>query len=344
MPTVAVGLGRPGITLGLLGKKIGAPWIYAALERGMEAYPGQPTVSDLENVYCYGDIDRTTRFIGVTGFGERGYLSTAILNGLFRHWSMPARVLPIGLGDPRLFRRIAAAVKMAGIVVDPEHQATLLEVTAEAEPAATLAAAADLLLFKQDHWKAYNTLGRAAVATLESLLASRHTGHEPMKNRLVALVGFNALTRSIGQRLKSAGASPIIVSHDKETAQALAKELECRYLLWDALYTTNHDVLVVCDDERALRGSAGPAVVHPGYLKPSMTVMDLTAIAAPSPLLEAAKTRGCAVVSPRRLLLDQLALQAERLTRQEVTAELLQKVIPPSLLEEEVEGAAPPQP
>src|SRR5213076_1348408 len=57
VPTVVVGLGKPGIMLSVLGKKIGAPWVYAALERGMEAYPGQPTVSDLETIYRLGDIE-----------------------------------------------------------------------------------------------------------------------------------------------------------------------------------------------------------------------------------------------------------------------------------------------
>ena len=31
-----MGLGKPGIMLTVLGKKIGAPWTYAALERGMD--------------------------------------------------------------------------------------------------------------------------------------------------------------------------------------------------------------------------------------------------------------------------------------------------------------------
>ena len=42
LPTVVVGLGKPGIMLSVLGKKIGSPWTYAALEKGMETYPGRP--------------------------------------------------------------------------------------------------------------------------------------------------------------------------------------------------------------------------------------------------------------------------------------------------------------
>src|SRR5204863_9730667 len=71
VPTVVVGLGKPGVMLALLGRKIGAPWTYAALERGMEAYPEQPTVHDLKTNYHYGEIEKTTRFIAVTGLGDR---------------------------------------------------------------------------------------------------------------------------------------------------------------------------------------------------------------------------------------------------------------------------------
>jgi 3-dehydroquinate dehydratase/shikimate dehydrogenase len=53
VPTVVVGLGRPGLMLAVLGRKINAPWTVAALEKGMEAYPGQPTIRDLETVYHY---------------------------------------------------------------------------------------------------------------------------------------------------------------------------------------------------------------------------------------------------------------------------------------------------
>src|SRR6266404_694422 len=71
LPTVVVGLGKPGIMLSVFGKKIGAPWTYAALEKGMEAYPGQPTVNDLRQIYHYDDIGRSTRLVAVTGFTLR---------------------------------------------------------------------------------------------------------------------------------------------------------------------------------------------------------------------------------------------------------------------------------
>src|SRR5262245_38958718 len=65
VPTVVVGLGPCAPLLTVLGRKMGAPWTFAALERGMEAYQDQVTVADLHGVYHYLEIDKNTRFVGV---------------------------------------------------------------------------------------------------------------------------------------------------------------------------------------------------------------------------------------------------------------------------------------
>src|SRR5262249_9765246 len=90
VPTVVVGLGKPGTMLSVFGRKVGAPWIYAALEKGMEAYPGQPTVRDLNEIYHYPAIGRSTRLIGVTGFGRRELVTVALLNAALAHLEFPA--------------------------------------------------------------------------------------------------------------------------------------------------------------------------------------------------------------------------------------------------------------
>ena len=69
VPTVVEGLGPMALMLSLLGRKISAPWTTAALEKGMEAFPGQPTVGELDNIYRWRQVDAKTRFIGIAGAG-----------------------------------------------------------------------------------------------------------------------------------------------------------------------------------------------------------------------------------------------------------------------------------
>ena len=42
VPTVVVGLGKPGVMFIVLSKKLGAPWTHVALEKGMENFPVRP--------------------------------------------------------------------------------------------------------------------------------------------------------------------------------------------------------------------------------------------------------------------------------------------------------------
>jgi 3-dehydroquinate dehydratase/shikimate dehydrogenase len=336
-PTVIVGLGKPGVMLAVLGKKIGAPWTYAALEQGMEAYPGQPTVFDLNHVYRYEEIEKNTRLVGVSGFGDREYVTTGVLNTAFRDFKLNARVLPLGVGSPQLFRRIAEAVKVAGIVVDHDNQEALMEMASDAEPAARLAGATDLILRKDDHWHAYNTLVRSMVSMLEQLLAERYPGEDPLNKRIIAIVGLNPVTRGVAKALSTRGASPILVSHDAKAAQQMAHDLECRFVKFEALYTTLHEVLLVCDHEKEHKPGS-PSSIHPSYLRQGMVVMDLTAALSPSPLLREARARRCGVASPRRMLREQLALQLRLLTGKEMSNEELEEVMPGFLQQDEEEA------
>jgi 3-dehydroquinate dehydratase/shikimate dehydrogenase len=319
VPTVLVGIGQPGIALAVLGKKLGAPWAYAALGRGLEAYPGQPTVEDLEAVYHYGAIDRTTRLIGVTGLDDRGRHTVAALNAALAHQKMSARCWPVAIGNPTLFRKIVKAVKLAGVVVDDDHQEAALAMATDVDPGAAEAGAADVLQEHGGGWRAHQTSAAAASAALESVLAARSPGSDPLKGKFVAVVGSGGVACGVVRAVQTRGASAIVVGQERKQAQRVAEQLGCRYVLREALYSTLHDVLVVCPES----GGAAAEPVHPGYLRPGMAVLDMTATIAPSALLRDAAERDCVTVSPRQLFTEVLARQFHLLTGENVAPGVL---------------------
>jgi 3-dehydroquinate dehydratase/shikimate dehydrogenase len=329
VPTVLVGLGKPGVMLSVLGARIGAPWTYAALERGMEAYPDQPTVRDLEEVYHYRAINRATRFIGVTGFSERDLATVAALNAAFAHLHLPARCLPLGVGNVRLFGKVIEAVKLAGAVIDAAHRESILQIATEREPSAARTGAADLILHRDNKWHASDTQVPATINALETAMRTRSASAQPLAGRIVLIAGVNDLARTTARELKQRGGVLVIASHEREAAHRLAQELSCRFVQFEALYTTLHDVLVVCDEEKhAGKSRGGETGIHPGYLKPNMTVLDLTDLLHRSPLLREAELRGCAVVTPQQLWLEQVSLQAHLLTSKDVPRQILADAAP----------------
>lgn len=331
VPTVVVGLGKPGIMLSILSKKLGAPWIYAALERGMEAYPGQPTVSDFQSIYRLADIQKTTRLIGVTGFGDREQITVAALNAVFAELGLAFRCLPLGVGNVKTLGKIMEAVKLAGAVIDAEHQASILEIEPELHGIAKQTQAADVLVFKNDSWHGVHISAQAWIAALQAVLKKRFAGDNPLKGRLVLIAGMTGAANVLAHQVQQQGGNAILATSDKRAGQAVAHAAGCRHIAFEALYTTMHDVLIVCDEEKDKTGKGG---IHGSYLKPGMTVMDLTAGARNSQLLEDAAGRGCDIVAPLDLLVELLELQARTLTGKPVPKEVVRAAIPERFLED----------
>jgi shikimate 5-dehydrogenase len=242
---------------------------------------------------------------------------------------MPARCLPLGVGNVRLFGKVIEAVKLAGAVIDSEHRGAILALATERSPAAAATQTADVILHKDNRWLAHDTHVAAAVATLEAGLQGRFGADKPLQGRIVLIVGTGALAQGTARGLKGRGCALVIASHDKGAAHALAQELGCRYVAFEALYTTTHDVLVVCAEERAPgKGPGAEAGVHPGYLRPGMTVLDLTGEGQKTSLVREAAVRGCAVVTPQQFWLEQTALQARLLTGLQLPRQVLAEAAP----------------
>jgi 3-dehydroquinate dehydratase/shikimate dehydrogenase len=328
VPTVVVGLGKPGVMLTILGRKIGAPWTYAALEKGMEAYPGQPTVHELRTIYHYDQVSRGTRLIGVTGFDQREYGTVAGLNAALAHLELPARCLPLAVGSARLFRKIIDAVKLASVVVDGAHQEMLLEIASQKHPSAEFAGLVDVLLQKGDSWTGYFTFPQAALAALTESLTKHGGGEDPLPKRMVLIVGLGPVARSLAADLTHRKTAVILASRKRKAVQEAAHELGCRHVGFEAIPTTMHDTLIVCDEEKDENARGKLEGLHPGSLKPGSTVMDLTTSLTMSALLREALQRGCRIVAPREVLLSQLDLQTRLITGKQLPPEVFAQAVP----------------
>ena len=153
------------------------------------------------------------------------------------------------------------------------------------------------------------------------------------------LVGVNAVARSLAYGIKKRAGALIIASHNRQAAQALAQQLDCRFVPFEALYSTMHDILVICGDEKDQsrereRPERAEQLVHSGYLRPAMTVMDMTELPRKSAFLQEAQARDGRVVEPRQILLELALLQTQLIAGQQAPREPLQKVLT-ELLEEE---------
>ena len=137
---------------------------------------------------------------------------------------------------------------------------------------------------------------------------------ESLKGRVAALAGCGPLTRMVAGPLRLAGAALLWASKNRELVQSTSQTFGGRQAIWEAIYTTGHEVLVLGRDGGSPVSPADNDVgLHPGYLKPGMTVVDLLANESSSRFLEAAADRGCRVISPGAILVEQIRDHVRRL-------------------------------
>lgn len=282
-PIVGMGRGRAEITFSLLGKKFEAPWIYAALEKGMEAHAEQPTVTEMTDVFAANEVDGRTSFVAVTGLGRSTEITVEALNAAFRQINKNVRCLPIEPRNGATLAKRLGGLKIKALIAAGRSRKIAKSLIEDDIPA-------DVFLNTGESWKGYSTLVQSALAALEKGL------NRPWERTNVVVLGTGADAASIARDLSKRGGIVSVSAFDDKKAAAVAAAAECRHLPFSGLYQTLADVVIVADPE--VTCGPGRKDVNPGYLRPEMTIVDLTDPPIPHGLTEEARERGCTVIEP----------------------------------------------
>ncbi|NNJ27684.1 type I 3-dehydroquinate dehydratase [Alienimonas chondri] len=322
VPVVGQGIGGGGLTFSLLARMLGSPWIYAALEQGMEDVEGQPTVEALESVYDARAIDKKTRFVAFAGFPDRG-ATNGDQGSACRSWNaaataagVPQRALPLEVGKfdhlPDMLRILKIRVAALGPALSAEAAKEWSQFAPLSLDDADGRAVPTVAMQAKDGWRG-RVSSRAAL--IHALTA---TCGGSLERRQITLLGAGIGTEALARMLMDRGATLAIADPDDAAAATTAQRLNARALQWRAVYSTHTDVLI-----RGERGANAPAPVplgegpkaynHAG-LEPRLTVADATAIWAETDFLAAARTHACTITEPSAVAAAVLSRLFEKVT------------------------------
>ena len=320
LPVVGMALGRPGLTFSLLGRKFNSPWIYAALEKGMESHEGQATISELEQIYRWRDFNPQMRLVAVAGFGATEMMTVRVLNAGFAQLGLNIRCLPVELDKLDNFQQMFELLKINVVLPDKRLGGRIIQVTKQQEDAVKNAQFADLVMRPPNHeWQAYNSLWRGAIKALETALGKKSEEDRPLERRNILLVGANPLARTIAYAVQKRKGMVSVSALDEERAQLLAQMFEIRFVPFRNMYDTLSDVVIITEAEME-KGRLKQSF-STSYFRPGMTVMDLTDLPAETTLIKEARQRGCRIVEPTAIYADQLETQFKAITGQSIPPE-----------------------
>lgn len=320
IPVVGMGIGRPGLTFALLGRKYGSPWIYAALEKGMESYDGQATVGELDNIYRWREINAQTRFVAVAGFGETETTTVRVLNTGFHKLGLNIRCLPMQLDKLDNFAQMFDVLKINALLPDKRLGGQILSVAKDIEESVKASQFCDLMIHPANKgWQAYNSVWRGAIKALEETLGKGDGEGKALDRRNILMIGASPMARALAYGIQRRKAMVSVSATDDERAQLLAQMFDFRFVPSANLYTTLCDVLILT--EGVMEKGRLKQTINPAMFRPGMTVMDVTSLPQETPFIEEGRLRGCRVVEPAHIYADQLATQFKAITDQELPPE-----------------------
>jgi 3-dehydroquinate dehydratase / shikimate dehydrogenase len=322
IPIVGLPIGYGARMFGVLARKLNAPWIYAALEQGMEIYDGMPTVRELEEKYRIREVTPQTRFIGVVGFGETRERLLQAFNAGFQELDINFRALPLEVGPVDTLKRQLEQLEIPALIATPGMGDYILPLVDHPEPAAALPRHVDLLLQKRDGWHGYNLLWRSLLKVVERMLHRQHPAPLSLENTRNLVIGGGPVARSILFGLKQLKGTSLLtipgaqdeVAFCPGCGEALVPEsspddiaaaLDSRAIPYRDIISTRPDVLFLAD--AGLRPGFQPHALNPLYLQPPLVVVDAMSMFQESDLLSEARARGCHVVRPRYVLGEYLS-------------------------------------
>ena len=306
LPVVGMGLGRPGVTFSLLGRRYDSPWIYAALEPGMETHEGQATVWELDEVYDWRAIGPGTKLIGVVGFGESETMLVRVFNAGFQKLKMNTRCLPMWLTGFDKLEAMLDVLRINALAVNPAVAPQILKFAKHAEEAAEKSEYADLLLKQDDGWNAYTMIWRSNLIAIEKALPLESGEERPLDRRNVMIIGSKSMAQAVAYGINRRNGIHSVTSPQEKQAKKVAKMFGSRHVPFPSLYDTLADVVVITDP--AIVAGYKKTELNPSYFRPNMAVSDVCHLPHESALLHEARQRGAKIIEPTEIFTEQASV------------------------------------
>ncbi|MDX2117944.1 MAG: type I 3-dehydroquinate dehydratase [Planctomycetota bacterium] len=246
-PLIALGMGEFGLMSRVLAPKFGGFLTFAALRPAGATAPGQPTVTELLELYRFRAITPRTKVYGIVGWPVSHSMSPLVHNAQFSRAVYDGVYLPLPIAvaegasaeDAFLQFKVTLGsliddqrLDFAGCSVTLPHKENLVRLARERswtiDPLADAIGAANTLVIDREGGtvkiaRVLNTDIEAAVAPLREALCS--DSGDPLAGKALGVLGAGGVARAVAAGLAREGARVTIFNRTPSKAQALADEL-----------------------------------------------------------------------------------------------------------------------
>ena len=331
-PTIALAMGQAGLASRILAGKFGAFGTFGSLADGLESAPGQPTVSQLRDLYRWDAIDAETELYGVIGCPVGHSMSPAIHNAAFGATGINGVYAPL-LIEPgsENFNDFLDAVlarpwlDWRGLSVTIPHKHNALEfVGAEnCDPLAVRIGAVNTITISPDGLLRGDNTDYAAA--IDALCDAMGIAAEGLAGREVVVLGAGGAARAIVAALAHYKAHTTIYNRTVARGEALAADFGASAGGLDAAKAMRAEIVINCTPiGMHPLVDASPLEGIPGCVK---VVFDTIYNPIRTKLLAAAEEAGCLTVTGLDMFVNQAVAQFEMWTGQHAPCDVMRQVV-----------------
>lgn len=266
-PTIALGMGEYGTLSRILAPKFHGFLTFASLAAQSATAPGQPTLSELTELYRFRSIKPTTRVYGIIGSPVSHSLSPKVHNAGFEKLKQDAVYVPMPIAGSDDSESSYASFKatvlemvhhphldFSGASVTLPHKENLVRLAREQgwalDDISDICGSANTLVMNRTgsstiRGRVANTDVSAAISLIDEILPR-------LQGVRTLVLGAGGVGRAIAFGLAQAGSHVTIANRTIEKAEAIASSISQRVpnaavsAIQIASATSNYDIVVQC--------------------------------------------------------------------------------------------------
>jgi 3-dehydroquinate dehydratase/shikimate dehydrogenase len=288
-------IGRPTRVMCLAA---GSPFTYAAALRGGVPGIGQVPAALMYGMYRAHRISKRTKVLGVVGHPIGHSLSPVIHNVALAALGLDTVYVAFEAPTFETFWS-AFEQRLAGLSITMPHKEAAAHAAAERDPAAESSGAANTLVRRAGHWKAYNTDMIGLLAPLERRMK--------LAGARVLVAGAGGAARAAVSVLSQAGCRVSIVNRTAAHAAALAAESGAEVVEREALVRSKYDA-IIHTTPLGMTPEVSGCFFEPAELN-ARILFETVYTPATTRLMRMAQRRGMTVISGVEMFLTQAVEQ-----------------------------------
>ncbi len=324
-PAIILGMGLPGIATRILALSRGAMLTFGALKPGAESASGQPTATELRDLFRVHQLSKQSEIYGVVGNPVGHSRSPLIHNSSFKFLNWDAVYLPFEVDDITEFVRDFVHPKtkifdwnLRGLSITIPHKLSIMAQLDFIAPEARAVGAVNTVVVKNNELHGYNTDVAGAMKPLETLIE--------LKGVRAAIIGAGGAARAICYGLQARGAGVTIYARDTAKAKILAAEFNTNSASISD-FNGATDIVINCTPLGMQGRNEGVSPVNSEALKNVQLVYDLIYNPLETQLLKDAKIAGCQTLGGMAMLIAQAGEQFRLWTGEEAPTKVMWQAV-----------------